>query len=74
MSKKLYKSRTNIKIDGVCSGVANFFGIDVTIVRIIWVIFALFAGQGLLIYILCMFIVPREPEMMEYTDSDRYKQ
>ena len=62
MDKKLCKSRTNIKIDGVCAGIAKYLGIDVTIVRLIWVIVALFGGSGLIAYIACAIIMPREPE------------
>jgi phage shock protein PspC (stress-responsive transcriptional regulator) len=65
--KKLYKSRTNVKIDGVCAGVANYFGIDVTLVRIIWAVVALSGGTGLIAYFICSLVMPREPEGYGYT-------
>ncbi len=62
MDKKLYKSNTDKKIDGVCAGIAEYFGIDSTIVRLIWVIVALFAGSGVLLYIIAALVMPRKPE------------
>ncbi len=61
MEKKLYRSRTDKKLAGVCGGVAKFFGIDSTIIRLIWVLAVLFAGSGLLLYIICAFLFPEEP-------------
>ena len=65
-TKKLYKSRTDVKIDGVCSGVARFFNIDPTIVRLIWLLIGL-TGSGILLYIICMIVIPREPDVKDYT-------
>jgi len=59
MTKKLCKSATNKQVDGVCAGVAKYIGIDVTLVRLIWVIL-LFQGVGLIAYIVCAVIMPRE--------------
>ncbi|MCC8082298.1 MAG: PspC domain-containing protein [Lachnospiraceae bacterium] len=46
---------------GVCGGVADFFGIDPTIVRLVWAIMIIFAGMGLWVYILAAIIMPRQP-------------
>ena len=62
MEKKLYKSNTDKKIDGVCAGVAEFLGIDVTIVRLIWAIAVIFCGTGILLYIIAALVIPRKPE------------
>ena len=62
MNKKLYKSNSDKKIDGVCAGIAEFFEIDSTIVRLIWVLVALFAGSGVLLYIIAALVMPRKPE------------
>ena len=67
-SKRVYKSRTDIKIDGVCSGIAKYLNIDPTIVRLIWVLVA-FTGTGILAYIICMLIIPREPEISDYNSG-----
>ena len=47
-NKKLYKSNTDKKICGVCGGIAEFFGIDSTLVRLGWVIFCALGGSGVL--------------------------
>lgn len=62
MEKKLYRSRTDKKISGVCSGVAKYFGIDATLVRLIWALIAVCAGTGILVYIVCALVIPEEPE------------
>ena len=63
MSKKLYKSNVDKKIDGVCGGVGEFFDIDPTLVRLAWVFVTLFAGAGLIAYIVAALVIPRKPEM-----------
>ena len=62
MEKKLYRSRKDQKLAGVCSGIANYFKIDPSIVRLIWALAILCAGTGVLAYIVCAFIIPEEPE------------
>ncbi len=59
--KRLYRSRYEKKIGGVCAGLADFFQIDVTVVRLIWVLLAVFAGTGILAYIIAWIIIPQEP-------------
>ena len=44
MKKRLYRSKTDKKLCGVCAGVADYFGIDPTIVRVIWALLAFFYG------------------------------
>ena len=63
MEKKLYKSRDNKKIDGVCAGVGEYFDIDPTLVRLAWVFVTLFAGAGLIAYIIAALVIPRKPEL-----------
>ena len=58
--KKLTRKRSNRMIVGVCSGVAEYFDIDVTAVRVAWAIAACFGGAGILAYILAAFIMPEE--------------
>ena len=60
MEKRLYKSNTDKKLDGVCAGIANYFNIDPTLVRLAWVIFTLAGGCGLIAYIIAAIIMPRE--------------
>ncbi len=61
---KLYKSN-NRKVCGVCGGIAEYFGIDPTIVRLIWVLFTLGGGAGLLIYIVAAIIMDDAPDYMQ---------
>lgn len=56
--RKLFRSRTNRKLLGVCGGLGEYFGIDPTIVRLLW-IFAFFAfGVGLIAYIIAAIVMP----------------
>ena len=61
MEKKLYKSNTNKVIDGVCGGIAEYFNIDPTLVRLTWVVFCALGGSGVLAYIIMALIIPRQP-------------
>ena len=61
MEKKLYKSNQNKMIDGGCGGIAEYFGIDPTVVRLIWALFSLMGGCGILAYIIAAIIIPRNP-------------
>ncbi len=58
--KKIFRSRINRKIAGVCGGLGDYFNIDPTLVRILFLIFLLFGGGGLLLYIICWIAVPEE--------------
>ena len=60
--KKLYKSNKNKMIDGVCAGIGEYFDIDPTLVRLAFVILCVFAGGGILAYIVALIIIPRAPE------------
>jgi len=64
MKGKLYLSDTNKKIAGVCGGLADYFGIDATIIRIIWFVLAFGYGTGLLLYLAFWLIVPRQGKLM----------
>lgn len=61
MEKKLYKFNQNKMLDGVCGGIAEYFGIDPTVVRLIWALFSLMGGCGILAYIIAAIIIPRNP-------------
>ena len=62
MEKKLYRSRSDKKIAGVCAGLAQYLGVDVTIIRLLVVLLTLFVGGGLIAYIICALVIPEEPE------------
>ena len=59
--KKLYKSSTDKKLAGVCGGIAEYFNIDSTLVRLGLVVFSLLGGSGLLAYIIAAIIMPDRP-------------
>jgi len=60
--KKLYRSRQQRMIAGVCGGLAEYFNVDVTVVRLLWVVITLFGGAGLLAYLILWLVVPPEPD------------
>lgn len=70
MSKKLYRSRNNSVIAGVCGGIGEYFDIDPIIVRLIWV-FAVFSGVGILAYIIMWVAVPEN--RFEYRNENQYE-
>lgn len=61
MKKRLYKSYTNKMLCGVCGGIAEYFDLDPTLVRLGWVIFCALGGSGLLAYIIAAIIMPKDP-------------
>jgi len=70
MKKKLMRSRRQHAIAGVCGGISEYLNIDVSVVRILWVISALFDGPGFWIYLLCALIIPKAPLDHEYYESE----
>ena len=70
MTKRLYRSKTDKKISGVCGGMADYFAIDPVIVRLLWVLgtlMSLFLGVAACVaaYIACAFIIPEEPDTID---------
>ena len=60
--KKLYKSNVDKKICGVCGGLAEYLGMDTTVVRLITVLLVLFFGLSLWVYIIAALVMPNGPE------------
>ncbi|MBN2900076.1 MAG: PspC domain-containing protein [Clostridia bacterium] len=60
MARRLYRSRRNAVLGGVCGGMGEYFDIDPVLVRIIWLI-ALFSGVGLVAYLACWLVIPQRP-------------
>ncbi|PKM89366.1 MAG: stress-responsive transcriptional regulator [Firmicutes bacterium HGW-Firmicutes-12] len=58
MTDKLHKSKTDKVLAGVCGGIAEYFNVDSTLIRLAWVLAVFFAGSGLIVYILAMIIMP----------------
>ncbi len=65
MQKKLYRSRSDKKVAGVCGGIARYLSLDATVIRVIWAIATAFAGAGLIAYLICALIMPEEPGYIE---------
>lgn len=62
MTKKLYLSDTDKKLAGVCGGLAEYFGLDSTLIRLITVLLTfLTSGTGVIAYIVCCFVIPKKP-------------
>lgn len=58
MAKRLYRNLNNRMIAGVCSGIADYFDIDPTLVRLAWIALFFCAGSGLFAYFIAMLIIP----------------
>ena len=67
MNKKLYRSMADRKLCGVCGGIAEYFDLDPTVIRLLWVVMTLFtaAFPGVLAYIICAIIVPQQNQLPE---------
>ena len=59
--RKLYRSRTNRQVAGVCGGLAEHFNMDATLIRVLFVVLAVLGGSGIIIYIAMWIIVPQKP-------------
>ena len=59
--KRLYRSKNDRVIAGVCGGIGRYFEIDPVIIRIIWVLLAFAGGAGILAYLISWLIIPKEP-------------
>ncbi len=66
MNGKLYKSSDNRYICGVCGGIADYFGIDATIVRLLFTAFTVLGGSGIILYLAAALIIPKNPGDQNY--------
>ena len=64
MKKRLYKIEQGKKLDGVCGGIAEYFDIDATIVRLLWILFTACAGSGIIAYIIAAIVMPRKSDVV----------
>ncbi len=71
VTRRLYKSRRDKIIDGVCGGVAEYLNMDPTIVRILWILLTFMGGSGIILYIAAMIIVPPNPAHVNLPPSER---
>lgn len=62
-TKRLYRDPQNRLIGGVCAGLGDYFNVDFSIIRIIWLLLFLFGGIGLLAYIIAWIVIPEKPRV-----------
>lgn len=60
--KKLYRSKDDRWLGGVCGGLAKYFNVDPTVIRVLFILFALAIGGGILAYIIMWIVIPEEPD------------
>ncbi len=60
LNGRIHKSSRDKKICGVCGGIAEWLGVDPTIIRIAWALLAFGWGTGILLYFICAFVLPEE--------------
>lgn len=65
MKKKLYRTRNGRMISGVCAGLADYFDIDPTIVRLGWLVAVFCFGGGLFAYLIAALVIPNEPHYIQ---------
>jgi len=77
VAKKLYRSRSQMMLGGVCGGLAEYFDVDVTIIRLLWVLAFFAGGAGILAYLIAWVIIPEKPsgyekktEPIEYPEEE----
>jgi phage shock protein C len=61
MEKRLYRSRNDRKLAGICGGIAEYYGWDPTLVRVAWIVLTLLGGSGILIYLILWLVMPESP-------------
>lgn len=59
--KRIYRSQHDRVIAGVCGGIGEHFGVDPVIIRLVWIVLAIFGGSGILLYLLAWILIPRRP-------------
>jgi phage shock protein C len=69
MNRRLYRCRQNRLIAGVASGIAEYFDVDPTLVRVLWIASIFFGGLGLFAYVVMAIIMPLEPEEMPVANA-----
>ncbi|MGI6331094.1 MAG: PspC domain-containing protein [Zhaonellaceae bacterium] len=69
MTNKIYRSERDKMIGGVCGGLAEYFNIDVVLIRLLWVLLFFLGGSGVLAYIIAWIIIPAQSTAQPHTDS-----
>lgn len=61
--KRLYRIEEGNKLFGVCGGIAEYFNLDPTVIRVAWIIFTFAWGSGLLAYLICALCMPKKSDI-----------
>lgn len=69
MEKKLYRSKKNEVVAGVCGGIGEYFDVDPTIIRIIFIILTIWGGAGIILYIIGMLVIPYEGQDLKQSQE-----
>ena len=62
--KKLYRSGNDRILGGVCGGIGEYFNVDPVLIRVLWVVFSLAMGSGVLAYLIAWIIIPKNPKQI----------
>jgi phage shock protein C len=73
MEKKLYRSQTNRVLAGIAGGLGEYFDVDPTIIRLLFILMIVFGGSGIIIYLILWILMPNNPEENLAIDKDRIK-
>jgi phage shock protein C len=68
--QRLTRSMEDKKIAGVCSGFARYFGVDVTLVRVLWIVAVILGGTGLLAYVICWIVMPKGQPLPQIASAE----
>ena len=71
MKKKLYRSKKDKMIAGVCGGIAEYFDVDPTLIRLLTVLFVILGGAGVVAYIIAWIIIPKNPGQVSDDKLDK---
>ena len=69
MEKRLYRSKKEKMLCGVCTGIAKYCNADPTVIRLLWALTSCFAPAGIVAYIAAAFIIPEEPDYLDQGDA-----
>lgn len=69
--KRLYRCDQGKKVCGVCQGIAEYLNADVTVVRLVTVLIALFCGSGIIAYIVCAIVMPEKNEVIFNNENNQ---
>lgn len=61
--KRIYRVEEGRKLFGVCGGIAEYFNLDPSVIRVIWAVVSVFWGTGIIAYIICAFVLPNKSEI-----------